>query len=138
MAVWPSPSRRNYHHVSQRRGRPANFYRGEGALLVWILRRFDEHCRRLTEDDILFSNNWNVLVVNADTVRASEAEQRCLFLCFYREPFLSGDTITERWRERLVAIDELHFDVEKQHCYWFDYEGELTVPIHHGNAVRWQ
>jgi hypothetical protein len=35
------------------------FYRREGALLVWILPRFDPGDRRIMEDDILFTNNSN-------------------------------------------------------------------------------
>jgi len=37
------------------------FYRDDGALLIWVLPRFDPNYRRLTEDDILFTNNHNVL-----------------------------------------------------------------------------
>lgn len=101
------------------------FYRHEGALLVWVLRWFEPHYRRMTEDDILFRNNSNVLVVTEETARASEAAGRAMFLCWYSEPYLAGEAVCERWGSRLVAIDELHFDLDQQQCYWFDHDAEL-------------
>jgi hypothetical protein len=98
------------------------FYRREGALLVWILPRFDPSDRRIMEDDILFTNNSNVLVVNDATTAASEAAGRCMFRCFYREPYYDGVATRERWRDRLVALDELTLDVLNQTSYWFDFE----------------
>ncbi len=100
------------------------FYRGEGALLVWILRRFDPAYRRLTEDDIFFSNNSNVLVVDDETTRISEATCRFTLRCHFRAPFIAGEQRQERWCCRLVGFDELTLDMEGQRAYWFDFEAE--------------
>lgn len=100
------------------------FYREDGALLIWVLPRFDPSYRRLTEDDILFTNNSNILVVNEQTTQLSEATSRCTFHCFYREPHLEGETISETWSDRLVALDELSFDLPGQRVFAFDFDQE--------------
>lgn len=100
------------------------FYREDGALLIWILPRFDPNYRRLTEDDILFTNNSNILVVNEETTKRSEAASRCTFHCYFREPYLEGETVSERWSERLVTLDELSFDLPAQRVFAFDFDQE--------------
>ena len=100
------------------------FYREDGALLIWVLPRFDPSYRRLTEDDILFTNNSNILVVNEETAKRSEATKRCTFHCFYREPYLECEIISEMWSERLVALDELSFDLPGQRVFAFDFDHE--------------
>ena len=42
-----------------------------GRCLIWVLPRFDPTYRRLTEDDILFTNNHNVLVVNEQHIETA-------------------------------------------------------------------
>ena len=77
------------------------FYREEGAVLLWILGHFEPDYRRLTVDDLLFSNNANILVVDDETTRLSE-ETHCFHLrCFYRHPVRDGRDVSETWQEKL-------------------------------------
>ncbi len=106
------------------------FYRDQKALLIWVLRRFDPNYRRLTEDDLLFTNNSNVLVVDEETTTISEVTQRCIIRCFYREPFLIGTDIREKWKTRLIGLDELQLDFERQRAFWFDFERKVAEAEH--------
>lgn len=106
------------------------FYKDQGAVLIWVLRRFDPKYRRLTEDDILFTNNFNVLVVDEETAAISEATQKCTFRCTYFEPVLNGLVLDKKWETRLIGLDELKLDVERQRAYWFDYEGAYADLLH--------
>lgn len=49
-----------------------NFYRDEGGLLIWVMGSFDPEYRRMTTDDMLFSNNANLLVIDDETTEMSE------------------------------------------------------------------
>jgi len=102
------------------------FYRDERALLIWLLPRFDPSYRPLTQDDILFTNNHNILVVNEQTAKVSEANGQCTFRCYYREPYLDGDVISEKWSECLVPLVNLQFDLSGQRAFWFDFDCEIS------------
>lgn len=97
------------------------FYRGEGALLVWIFGSFDPAYRRLTTDDLLFSNNSNIFIVDEETTALSEATGRFHLRCWHREPFIDVDRIADRWIEVLVRLDALKADLESQRLFAFDY-----------------
>lgn len=98
------------------------FYRAEGALLVWVLASFDPDDRRMTEDDILFPNNSNVLVVDEETARASEAAGRFMLTCWHRR--IGGASDRAEWQKTLVRFDQLTLDVEGQRAFLVDVEGE--------------
>lgn len=100
------------------------FYKSEGALLVWVLGSFLPEFRRMTTDDLLFSNNSNVLVVDEETTLKSEETGVFYLRCFYRRPFLEGDKIEGDWQDQVVRFSELTHDVLEQRIYFFDYQGE--------------
>jgi hypothetical protein len=100
------------------------FYKSEGGLLVWIMSHFDPDHRRLTHDDILFSNNSNVFVVDDVTTRLSEAERRFMVRCQYRVPNSRNDQGRAVWATRIVGFDELTLDFDQQRVFLIDVEGE--------------
>lgn len=97
------------------------FYRAEGALLVWVFGSFDPAYRRLTTDDLLFSNNSNVFVVDEETALRSEASGRLHLRCFHRAPKIERGQIVDDWHEAVVAFDTLISDLESQRLFVFDY-----------------
>lgn len=100
------------------------FYRGEGATLIWVLGRFEPDYRRLTVDDLLFSNNSNILVVDDETTSLSE-ENHCFHVrCFFRVPIRDGLDIRDRWEEKVIRFSELTIEPSSQRAYYFDYDGE--------------
>jgi hypothetical protein len=75
------------------------FYRDEGAMLIWVLGGFEPDYRRLTVDDLLFSNNSNILVVDDETTKVSE-DTRCFHVrCFYRSPVSTPERFYSGWPE---------------------------------------
>ncbi|MES0038114.1 DUF6035 family protein [Mesorhizobium sp. M0046] len=97
-------------------------YRRGGAQLIWIMAGFDPAYRRLTTDDILFSNNSNVFVVDDETCSLSEAKQEFHLRCFYREPYRGRDAVKERWAEQIASFSELTMESETQRTFFFDFE----------------
>src|ERR1051326_193513 len=100
------------------------FYKSEGALLIWIMADFSREYRRMTTDDLLFSNNSNILVVNEETALLSEQLGAFHLRCFYRRPMLDDGAIRNQWESKLVRFSELTCVVEEQCAYYFDYEEE--------------
>lgn len=102
------------------------FYRAEGAALVWVLPYFHPSYRRMTDDDILFGNNSNIFVVDESTAAASEAAGTFIMTCWYRKPVIQGDKIVDEWVERMVRWDEITVDVGRQAITVFDYAQEAA------------
>lgn len=104
------------------------FYRGENAMLIWIMGHFDPEYRRLTTDDMLFSNNANMLVVDEQTAALSEASGIFHLRCIHRRPGRDSHGITGVWEEHVVPIHQLTLDVGDQRAFLFDYHtAELAV-----------
>lgn len=115
------------------------FYRSEGALLVWVFAGFDHKYRLLTTDDLLFSNNSNVFVVDDETTAKSEASGVFHLRCHHRRPVLEGGKVTDGWEERVVSFHDLIQDREEQRAFLFDYaaaEKELRDKIEKEAAER--
>lgn len=96
------------------------FYRTQGAALIWVLRGFDPADRRMTTEDILFSNNANVLVVNERTEAASRAAGKFVVEVHWYEPVLNGEALSGTWRLANVNFDDLMIDPVRQQCFYFD------------------
>jgi hypothetical protein len=101
-----------------------NFYRENGGLLIWVLARFLPEYRRLMVDDLLFSNNSNIFVVDDETTKFSEERGMFHIRCFFRRPMRDGTTITDNWSEEIVSFAQLTCDIETQTAFFFDYDGE--------------
>jgi uncharacterized protein DUF6035 len=100
------------------------FYRDEMASLVWVFGQFAPEYRRMTTDDLLFSNNANVLIVDDETTRLSEESGAFHLRCHYLRPLIDGDSIRDTWQEKVVRFEDLTCDIQGQRTYFFDHAGE--------------
>jgi hypothetical protein len=78
----------------------------------------------MTTDDLLFSNNSNIFVVDDETVRVSETRQQFHLRCHYLRPFLEGVAIHKRWECAMVCFHDLFSEPDRQRIYYFDCERE--------------
>jgi hypothetical protein len=104
-----------------------NFYRREDGLLIWVMGRFDPDYRRLTTDDLLFTNNSNILIVDEETAAFSESTGLFHVRCHFRRPVREGGQLVDSWESALVPFDELTFEQDRQRCWHLDYEGEAAA-----------
>ncbi len=111
------------------------FYLEDNAFVFWIFKDATGINPRQYQDDLFYNNNSNLFVVDEDTVRLSQDQSKLTFRCCYYEPVLSGTTITDEWRERVVSIEELTFDRENQRVYWFDYDAEKTKLLEAAESI---
>jgi len=101
------------------------FYLENGALLFWIFAAFEDSERRLTKDDVFYTNNRNAFVVNEKTVKASRAASASMLGCCYTElhSVVSGEFTLQK---KLVDFNDLVLDLERQEAYFYDYRNELS------------
>jgi hypothetical protein len=88
----------------------------------------------MTEDDILFPNNSNILVVDEETARASEATGRFMLTCWHRRP--GGSRDRAEWEKTLVRFEQLTLDLEGQRAFLVDVEGEERRRVDAAEAER--
>ena len=103
------------------------FYREEGALLVWIMGSFDPEYRRLTTDDLLFTNNSNIVIVDEETAQISQTSGVFHVRCHFRRPVREGDRIADEWASALIPFEDLTCEQDRQRCWYLDYEGEAAT-----------
>lgn len=101
-----------------------NFYRAEGGLLVWVMGSFDPEYRRMTTDDMLFSNNANLLVIDEATAELSERSGKLHVRCCYRTAFRDGSRLADDWEEVIVPFERLTLDSEGQRAFFYDHDGD--------------
>jgi hypothetical protein len=75
-------------------------------------------------DDLLFSNNSNIFIVDDETARISQERKAFHIRCCFRRPFRNGGEIIDQWQERVVAFSEVTCNTEAQTAYFFDYAEE--------------
>lgn len=101
-----------------------SFYRNEGGILIWLLPSFDPDDHGMMADDILFSNNSNVFVLNEEVVAVSKSTGQLHFGCWYRMPFEQSEQLCAEWRYSVIPFSKLTLDFERQRVFFFDYDFE--------------
>ncbi|MBP1205787.1 hypothetical protein JOD97_003849 [Duganella sp. 1411] len=112
------------------------FYQAEGALLFWIFAEFEQEYRRLTEDDIFFSNNLNAFVVNQKTVESSIEAKEFLVECVWVQPMNDGGL--SGLHRKLLPFHSLTLHPETQRAFWFDFAAARSAlePRSAADALR--
>lgn len=109
--------------IAQRR----NFYRKNGAQILWVFRSPPTEEFRFTTKDVVFNNNCNLFVVSEETARLS-IERRMLVLQAWwpnAEDRLDG-VEPFRWESDMVTLRDLTFDESKDAIYYVDHEEEVN------------
>lgn len=102
------------------------FYLREGGLLVWLFKRFNESGNRLTQDDVFYNNNRNVFLASEESLAASRTAGKLCLECRWTEPGADGDSVVFHWRRKIVSIDELSVDLERQRIFFYDFDGAIA------------
>lgn len=98
------------------------FYRQNGALLVWVFRNFVEHDPRMTQLDIFYPNNFNAFVVNNKTRKLSIVNNKLYLECHFARPKINNCCIEKVFDEKFIAFDDLSLNLAAQQAYFFDYK----------------
>ena len=106
-----------------------NFYKEEGAFLIWIMANFDPDYRRMTTDDLLFNNNSNIFVVDSKTVEQSKLTKKFHLKCYFRVPYKAEGELADSWQSKFVTFDDLVFDQKNQCIWYFDYASAADLIV---------
>ena len=110
--------------IAQRR----NFYRKNGAQLVWVFASPPSDELRFTTKDVVFNNNCNLFVVSKETAELSVERGRLVLQAWWPN---AEDRLDEggpyRWQSEMVTLDQLTFDESQSTVYFVDHEAEVAA-----------
>lgn len=96
------------------------FYREERVHVLWIFRNFQPH-REVVRDEF-FHNRRNIFVLDADAEQETIKRGRLTLKCYYQTPTLTGESLSERWGNRYVHLDDLTYPMPEYRPYYRDFD----------------
>ncbi|MFY7938873.1 MAG: DUF6035 family protein [Flavobacterium sp.] len=106
--------------------RRQHFYRENSIYIFWIFNNFDieNETRKLTFDDVIYTNNQNAYVFDMEAAEKSEIENDLVLKCYYKRFQIIGNSINESWHKSFIKLSDLNFDQDNFRVFYFDSEGE--------------
>jgi hypothetical protein len=99
-----------------------HFYKENKGFILWVFKDFvkDDNFRRLTDNDVIFSNNQNAFVLDEEAVSKSEETGELTFKCYFKSFDIVGEKVIEDWDMKWVTLNELIFDNKEYKVFGFD------------------
>ncbi|QPS85633.1 hypothetical protein I6G46_15680 [Serratia plymuthica] len=96
-----------------------SFYQENNTFIVWVFLNFDPE--KFTTLDIAYANRENIFVFDSEAKEKSEKENRIIFKCYYRKPYMTKYlTIDYNWTSNLVGFNDIYLDKESMKVYFTD------------------
>jgi len=104
--------------------RRQQFYKEQGIYIFWIFHTFDinDDVRKLTYNDVVYTNNQNAYVFDKETYELSLAENDLILKCYYKSYFRTYRDLSESWECSFVKLSDLTFDVKSYRIYFHNSE----------------
>ena len=101
-----------------------NFYIRNNTMLVWIFQAFSFDRARISDLDISYSNNNNVIVLDTEAVEKTIATGRLHLRCHWRETCVENGQISYLHKDDIFDFEQLNknFAQSKIYHYNFAYE----------------
>lgn len=111
-----------------------HFYREQGCYILWVFHQFNlnDDVRKLTYNDVIFTNHHNAYVFDTDCSWRSELENDLVLKCYYKKYYQEGLEIKDAWEMAYVTLSDLTFDATNFKVYFHDakkQKGEVELAI---------
>lgn len=110
-----------------------HFYREQGALLMWIVSKFDPWFSAAAFDDIFYPNNRNLFVVGPHTVAASAENKAFMVEVVYKVAKATSKGLVDHVGRELVRFDQLTQDRVRQRVFYVDVQTINDAAMSHAN-----
>lgn len=101
-----------------------NDYKNEQTYIMWFFDNSNMEKFRFSEEDIFYANNSNAFVITDKTIELSLQENKFLFECCYKKPYIEKNSIVEKWANEIISFDDLNFDSVNYKVYYYDFNEE--------------
>ena len=104
--------------------RRQQFYKEQGIYIFWIFHTFNlnDDVRKLTYNDVVYTNNQNAYVFDKETYELSLAENDLILKCYYKSYFRNYRELCERWECSFIKLSDLTFDEKSYRIYFHNSE----------------
>lgn len=104
-----------------------NFYKQNGIFILWVFNKFniEDEQRRMTDNDVIYTNNQNAFVFDEETILESLKEKELVLKCYFKNYSVLFDEITEIWEQRFVKLSDLTFVQDHMKVFYFDSKSAL-------------
>ena len=91
------------------------FYKEQGIYIFWVFHVFDtnDDVRKLTYNDVIYTNNQNAYVFDKEALERSQKENDLVLRCYYKVYFKDELKLEERWDSAFIKLSDLTFAEEK-------------------------
>ncbi|MEO7882257.1 MAG: DUF6035 family protein [Mucilaginibacter sp.] len=98
------------------------FYQNRGIFLIWVFPNFSliSDQQKFTQKDVFYNNRLNVYVFDADSQAKSREYGKLMLTCFYREYYLHGEEILNKWSKATIELKDLVFKNDTTEVYFYD------------------
>jgi competence CoiA-like predicted nuclease len=106
-----------------------HFYKEQGIFILWIFNIFEasDDFRKLTQSDIIYSNNYNAFVLDPDAIKKINDNQDLVLQCYYLHYYADKAKLRSKWLHVVVTLDQLIFDPLKLQVYYHDVKKEKAA-----------
>lgn len=103
-----------------------HFYKEQGIYIFWIFHTFNENddLRKLTYNDVIYTNNQNAFIFNKETYELSKTENDLVLKCFYKSYSREYLNIKESWKSEFVKLSDLTFDEQNYRVFFHDSDSQ--------------
>jgi len=105
--------------------RRQHFYKEHGIYILWVFNEFnlDDDVRKLTFNDVVYTNNQNAYVFDDEMYERSIAENDLILKCYYKTYYKNiYNEIEEEWEDSVVRLSDLTFDEKNFRIFYHDSE----------------
>jgi len=99
-------------------------YKNEHTFIMWFFDNNNMEKFRFSEEDIFYANNSNAYVITDKTIELSTQQNKFLFECYYKKPYIKDNKIVEIWSNQIISFDDLKFDNINYKVYYYDFDKE--------------
>jgi competence CoiA-like predicted nuclease len=105
--------------------RRQHFYKEHGIYILWVFNEFnlDDDVRKLTFNDVVYTNNQNAYVFDDEMYERSIAENDLILKCYYKTYYKNiYNEIEEEWEDSVIRLSDLTFDEKNFRIFYHDSE----------------
>ncbi|WP_026461431.1 DUF6035 family protein [Adhaeribacter aquaticus] len=99
-----------------------HFYKEQQIFILWVFYKFNinDVTRRLTDNDVIFTNHHNAFIFDEDCLWQSELENDLVLKCFYKRYYIDQLVLKDTWEMVYVTLSLLTFDTNNFKVYYHD------------------